>query len=1089
MSSSSAADPAAVPPRVAAVLVVTDGAEWLASVLATIAAQRYPALDLVVVDNASRDGSAEVLSRRIPSDRLLTLPRRVGFGRAVGIALQHAAVDTADLVLLLHDDLVLAPDAIARLVQALLEDPQLGIVGPKLREWSDDYLLQEVGMTVDRLGRAETRLEPSELDQGQHDRDRDVLYVSTAGMLLRREVLAALGGFDPRLPALRDDLDLCWRAWVTGARVGVVPGAVGYHIAATSRGLRPIGRGRPWEPRYLAERHAFVALLKNYGVARLLWVVPVVLLLAVAKTFAFLATRRFGDAGAVVRAYLWNLGQLPRTLRRRRVVQRRREVSDGELGRLFAPGLPRVRSYAEHLGDWLAGGGTPALLDEAEPDADRTRARQGSAVSRALRERPALVAGVTLLLVFLFGLGGLLGSGQVVGGQIAAWPESARTFLRAYASPWNGDPIASEAIASPVQALLGLLSFLGFGSAWLAQRLLVFGLVPLAWLLALRAGRLVTTRAAPRVLGATLYALSPAVLGALGEGRYGSLVVAALLPGLVLLVGRAADTATPPGSAWRAAALLAIGLATAVSAAPSAGPLLAFGLLLVVAIRASRRRRGSGQALVRLAAAGAGALGLLAPWLLALLGDSGVPAMPLVDPVTPLPLWRALAAIPDVLPGLGGGLGLLRSIAAAAVVLAGVLLGTRARPGVVLGLVAVIVVSGVGAWWVARFSSAEWLWAPGLLLPAALAQAGLGIVAARYVGAELRSYSFGLRQVLVVAAAVLVALGVVGSVIRLGSGPWTGLRLEPELLPAFVAADAERVGPYRVLVLEPAEDGIRWDVTAAQGPTMVEFGTLQSTSLLAALDAAVADVVGGNDLTAGTRLGLANVRYVVVDAAAADTDPESRPLALEQVTAQLDRQPALEPQPSGEGQVYRVRSWLPRATVLPAEQVAALSATGDLGNTADLEQTGLRRSGGGEFRGDTDVADGTLILSEAASPLWQASVGGRSLPRAEPPAALGEWPVNAFTVAGTSGPVRVRVEGGLSHRVVITGQLLLLLLLVSLALRPPRFTQRRAVRQTGRRLPVGLTEEGAGQAGARQRQPLAGGDAADDASRTPEGAP
>lgn len=1062
---------------------MTDGAEWLSSVLGTIAAQRYPALDLVVVDNASRDGSADVLARRIPSDRLLRLPRRVGFGRAVGIALQHPAVDSADMVLLLHDDLVLAPDAITRLVQALVEDPQLGIVGPKLREWSDDYLLQEVGMTIDRLGRAETRLEPAELDQGQHDRDRDVLYVSTAGMLLRREVLTALGGFDLRYPALRDDLDLCWRAWISGIRVGVVPAAVGYHIAATSRSARPIGRGRPWEPRYLAERHTLATLLKCYSTARLLWVLPVVLLLAVAKTLAFLATRRFGDAVAVVRAHLWNLGQLPRTLRRRRAVQRRRQLSDGELVRLFAPGLPRLRSYAEHLGEWLAGGSTRALLDDAEIEAERARA-QGGGLARALRERPALVAGLALLAVFLFGLGGLLGSGQVVGGQIAPWPESARVFLRAYASPWNGEPLGSDAFASPAQAVLGLLSFLGFGSAWLAQRLLVFGLVPLTWVLALRAGRLVTTRPAPRVLGATLYALSPAVLGGLAEGRYGALVVAALLPGLVLLVGRTADTTTPPGTAWRAAALLAIFLAVAVSAAPAAGPLLGAGLLLVMVTRALRPRRGFGQALVRLGVAGVGAAGLLAPWLVSLLGGSGVPATPLADPVTDLPLWRALAAAPELLPGLGGTVGVLLAVAAAAVVVAGILLGVRARPGVVVGLVAVIVVSGVGAWALARFGAVEWLWAPGLLLPAALAQAGLGIIAARYVRAELRSYAFGLRQVVVVVAAVLVAVGVLASVIRLGTGPWTELRLAPELLPAFVTADADRVGPYRVLVLEPAEDGVRWDITGAGGPSMVEFGTLQSASLAAAIDDAVADAVGGNDLTAGTRLGLANVRYVVVDAAAEDTDPDTAPVPLETVTRQLDRQPALEPQPSGEGQVYRVRSWLPRAAVVPADVLAQLDATGDPGPTAELEETGLRRVGGGVYRGETDVGEGALILAEAASPLWRATVGGVPLERAEPPAALGPWDVNAFALDGSGGPVSVRVVGGLSHRAVIAAQLLLLLALVSLALRPPRFTQRRAVRQPERRLPVGLAADG----GAREEpvdRPRVGG-SGDSASRTPE---
>jgi GT2 family glycosyltransferase len=367
---------------VCAVLVVSDGAAELPTVFATLSAQRYAALDIVVVDNATRDSTREVIARRVAPERLVRLKRRVGFGRAVGAGLRHPAAERVDLVLLLHDDLALAPNATAVLVAAFQADPNLSIVGPKLREWTEQPTLQEVGMTVDLLGRAESLLEPGELDQGQQDTQREVLYVSTAGMMLRRDVLTDLRGFDPRFPALRDDLDLCWRAWLQGHRVEVVPAAVGYHLAAASRRTRPLGRGRSWEPRELAERHTVATLLKCYGLARLIWILPLVLLVGLGKLVAFLVTRRFSDALAVARAYAWNLGQLPRTLRRRREVQRHRELGDSELARLFAPGLPRIRTYGEAAVGWIAGGGTRALLEDAElqdPEAPTRRPDDSSA--------------------------------------------------------------------------------------------------------------------------------------------------------------------------------------------------------------------------------------------------------------------------------------------------------------------------------------------------------------------------------------------------------------------------------------------------------------------------------------------------------------------------------------------------------------------------------------------------------------------------------------------------------------------------------------------------------------------------------------
>jgi len=350
---------------VSAVLVVTDGAQWLPGVLATLAAQRHPDLSLVVVDNASTDASAALLARRIPPERLVTLPRRVGFGRAVDAGLACKAFGEPDFVLLVHDDLALAPDAVEAMVEAMVADPDLSIVGPKLREWGDDPILQAVGTTIDRFGRAETLLEPVERDQGQQDRQREVLYVSTAGMFLRAGVLSRVGGFDARFRLFRDDLDLCWRAWLLGERTEVVPAALGYHVAASSRRLRTVGRGRAWEGRELAERHSVATLLKCYGPLRLAGVLPLLLLLAVGKIAGFLVTRRFGDALAVLRAYGWNVLQLPRTLRRRSAVQRRRTASDVDIARLFAPGLPRVRSYVEAGAAWMAGGGTRALLEDA----------------------------------------------------------------------------------------------------------------------------------------------------------------------------------------------------------------------------------------------------------------------------------------------------------------------------------------------------------------------------------------------------------------------------------------------------------------------------------------------------------------------------------------------------------------------------------------------------------------------------------------------------------------------------------------------------------------------------------------------------
>jgi GT2 family glycosyltransferase len=1030
-------------PRVAAILVVHNGEEWLGSALATIAAQRYPALDLVVVDNASHDGGIQLLGRHIHPDRLITLSRNVGFGRAVGTALKHPTVEAADYLVLLHDDLVLAPDAIAELVEAIQADPTIGIVGPKLREWSEDYVIQEVGMTIDRFGRAETLLEPGELDQGQHDRGRDVLYVSTAGMLLRRDVLRTLGGFDARFPAFRDDLDLCWRAWLAGMRVEVVPEAVAYHLAASSRTPRAPLASRSGQARYYAERHTIATLLKNYSAARLAWVLPILILLAVAKIAGFLATRRFGDAAAVAKAYLWNLRQILPTLRRRRHVQRHRVVSDAELARLFAPGLPRLHAYADTIATWAAGEDTRALIDDTQarcldPIDDPLATKP---VLRALRDHPAACVGGVLLVCYLIGLIPLLGGGQLVGGEIAPWPHSAGAFLRAYASAWNAGPLASSGFGSPAQVLLGLASLVGFGSAWVAQRLLVFGLLPLAWVLALRAGRLVTTLKAPRVLGATLYVLSPVLIGALAQGRYGVLVTGALLPGLVLVTMRAADVRTPPGSAWRAAALLTLGLVTSAAFAPVIGLLLFLALLLVTVGGAFRGVPGTRAATLRLVAAAGGAVALLAPWLgsialgggLVLRGGAGDVASGLA----PLRLWRALTMVPAATPELSGPAGLLSAALACAVVVAAVGVALRIRPGPVCGLITIVVVSGLAAWGTARLGG-QAVWVPALLLPGALALAVLGVVATRWLVPALRACDFGARQLLTAVAAGVVVIGVTGGAVLLATGPWEGLRRDPDLVPAFVSADVPTVGPYRVLLLADQDGTVGWDVTDGAGPSMVSYGTLPSSALLGFLDAAVGQAAGGADPSAGSALGLANIRYVVLSAPS------------DMLATALGRQPALEPLPSGGGRVYRVQTWLPRAVVLPPDRGEALRKTLDVAATDGLEAARLQAAGLGEFRG-APADGGLLVVSEASSPLWRATANGRLLERAELP------PFNAFSLPSGHHDVVVWASDDV-HRLVVLAQIALVLGVISLALRPPGFTRKKAKAAAVRSLPAELAE-------------------------------
>jgi GT2 family glycosyltransferase len=1006
-------------PTVLVVLVTHDGAAWLPRTLAALDAQTHATLDVVAVDNGSTDHSRQLLLEHLGPDRVLVAERDLGFGAAVSMALDARDVAHAPYVLLLHDDIALAPDAVEHLVAALDADPRLAIVGPKLRTWQDDRELQAVGWTIDITGRADSGVDEGELDQGQRDQERRALYVSTAGMLLRRRVCEELDRFDRRYHLFRDDLDLCWRAWLAGHDVEVVPEAQAQHLAAATNYLR-LGQTRFIGPRYFAERNTLATLLKNYGPARLVPTVLLYFLVGIAKVLGFLLTRRVSDAWQTVRAWLWNAWHLPETWRLRRRIQATRTRSDGELRDLFGKLSPRVRAYAEAIADWVSGGD---VNDEHRP-VPRAATERSSGPRRLagfLVRRPVLVVGALLAVVFLAGAASLLVPGELRGGELAPWPATPAAFLVDYAAGWHeGGAFGTSASPSPSQALLGLYGFVTLGSAYLAPRLLLLGLPLVAWLLALRAAQIFSDRRLPRVAAATAYVLSPPVLAALVTGRLGALVVAAAIPGLVAAGAVLARPTSTAAQAWRAVAGATLLTAIAGAFEPFVLPaaLLGGALLLALATLQVRDAVWRRALTTRIAVCAVGPLVLLLPWSLELVtGDT--PWRVGEGTVVAAELWRWLALAPtglDGFPGLIAGLGFLLAG------LLGLTLGGPHRPRLVAGLWVVALAGGLGAWWLGRTGAAAWAGVPLLLVAASYA--GLFAVAFATAEAQLTRHAFGWRQLaaLTTALAVTASLGVAAwSLVR---GPLDAYVVDQPSLPAFVTAAAEEDDPFRVLVLADVDGEVRWEVVDGHGPDMTGYGLPYEVAGVDLVAPVVEDALAGRDPGAAQRLGALNVRYVVVP-------PGGDSAALDEV---LRSQPALEPRPVADGRVLAVTGWLPRAALLDADAASALRDRGELPDEGASRS--LRAVDPGHYRGSA-VTPGTVAIAERDDAGWLATAGDRALSRTT------EAGLPRFQDVPAGSAVEVAHDGDTARTFAVTGQLLALLLAVSLALRPPGFARRR----------------------------------------------
>ncbi|WP_369223120.1 glycosyltransferase [Streptomyces sp. R39] len=1031
---------------VTAVLVSHDGARWLPDALAGLLGQERPVQYAVAADTGSADDSAQQLTASLGDANVLHLARRTGFGQAVEEASRTAPVLTPDdlpylkrpsgwdpvnrqwrddaydmpelpygepvqWLWLLHDDCAPEPGALAQLLRVVDNEMELGrddvaVVGPKLRGWYDRRQLLEVGVTIANSGRRWTGLDRREQDQGQHDHVRPVLSVSTAGMLIRRDVFEELGGFDRRLPLMRDDVDLCWRATNAGHRVLVAPEAVVRHAEAASRERRTVdcaGRTSA-SPHKVDKAGAIYTLLVNARTAALPWIMLRLVLGTLLRTVAYLVGKVPGQALDEIRGLLGTLLRPERIIagRRRRG---RSQLDKGELRPLFPPPGATVRATVEQVAGNLFGGddeisaaGRHGGAVESGPggdDAEFLEIEQFARLKRIAR-KPGPVLFLVLLLISLAACRALLGSGALAGGALLPAPDTASELWSRYLDAWHAVGAGGTPAAPPYLAIVAALASLLFGSTGLAVTVLLVASVPLAGFTAYFASRPLVTSRLLRAWAAIAYAFLPAATGALAGGRIGTAVLAILLP-LIARAGIAASgLANSSGTrgSWRATWAYALLLTITTAFTPIVWPI---ALVLGLAVLAVRRSDLVASGLRLLAQLGTPLL-VLAPWSLTLLPfgffkEAG------------LEYGSSAASALDLLGASPGGPGTVDGLMLIGVVLAALAALLRSeRQSAVRTAWAVALVGLVFA-----VLSNQSAWAgPATLVygVAILSAAALGADGARSRVAE---QSFGWRQPVAALIAFASAAGplllAAGWMLAGADGPVE--RRDPSQVPAFVAEDSTTTDQVRTLVLDSDSTArVSYMLVRGSGARMGDAEVATADGENAKLDKVVANLVAGSGADQADELGGFAVRYVLVHKG-----------APRDITRVLDATPGLSrlSQQNG-GALWRVDRQVSRATIVSANG----SGTPDSVPAGPVDIHTTVPTG----------ADGRVLrLADSASPGWTATLDGKPLTRT----TVDGW-AQGFQLPASGGTLDVTYDTPITHTAWLWAQGALAVVLIVLAL-------------------------------------------------------
>jgi GT2 family glycosyltransferase len=1035
---------------VTAVIVAHDGAAWLQHLIDALNEQTRPVQRVVAVDTGSRDRSGAVLTAQLGQGAVFGMDRSTGYAVAVRHAVQHKAAavpvaapaggagahgtsgragasgrggpDQVEWLWLLHDDCAPAADALEQLLRGAAETPAAGVLGPKLMDWTDRRVVVEAGLALDAVGRRITGIEPREVDQGQHDGDRDALAVCSAGMLVRRDIWEQVGGFDPGMTLFGEDIDFCWRVHAAGLRVRVITDAVVFHARAATKGRRAISVGR--RARLLDRRNGLVTLLGNLPAGPMLASLIGNLTLSLLRTMFYLIAKRPTAALDESAAVLGVAGHPLRLAKARRLRARGRRAAYGAL-RADLPAGHSIRRAAEFAASVLFRSSHEDLAGahhaSDDPDDDESLLTDSGVMQRLLT-RPGVLLVLGLIAITIAAERSVITGGVLGGGALLPAYEGASSLWAQFLQAYHPVGIGSTSAGPPYVGLLALLATVLLGKSWLAVDVLLLGCVPLAGCTAFLALRRVTLSIPVRLWAAASYALLPVAFGAISAGRLGSAVAFVLIPVIGMLAGRMFSQ--PPKIARRAA--WATGLAIAVGAAFV--PLL-WPMAVVAAVLAALTLRRPGPALFgNLAIVVLTPAVLLLPWLIQvlvhpsrLLLEAGLqqPGLATVD----LPAKSLLLLSP-------GGPGLPPYWVSAALVLAGLaaLLASRRLTLVMsgwtvalLGLAAAMLASRVTV--IAPGGQPVTAW-PGVAL--AVAAAGLVLAAAAAADSVLRPDSAGSRAVsgggrsgarrpssarsFPVAVLGLVACTAPGlaAAYWLMNGVSGPIGAAPgEIVPSVVSATAGAQRELRTLVLTASRSG-RFSFLLLRGnsPEFSYPDVSQVPSVQAALSKAVAALVapgGGEAADQSQQLARFDIGFVLMRA------PINAGLAsvLDGVSGmtQVSMTPAFD--------LWRLSKLPSRVSVIEPSGAVVPIGSGPVGVSGATVPT----------------AGGTVLLSEPAGG-WSAAVNGHALsPVASPD---GSW-AQAFRLPPGGGTLTISRDA-LLRNLLMAVDLLAFVVVAALAL-------------------------------------------------------
>lgn len=317
--------------KAALVILNFNGKNFLERFLPSVIKYSLPYVKIIVGDNNSTDDSVSFLKEHYPAIDTVILNQNYGFAEGYNQVLKH--ID-AGYYFLLNSDVELK-ESWEPMVHYLDNNPGVAAVQPKILSHAQPDHFEHAGAAggwIDELGYpfcAGRILNKFEEDRGQYDNRSEIFWASGAAMLVRANLFHELGGFDGDYFAHMEEIDWCWRAKKNGWKIMAMPEVKVFHIGG---GTLPYHSERKI---FLNFRNNIATLIKNEPGGKLLYVLPVRLILDAVAMIQFFVKGNAKGSIAIIKAYINILKWIPSLIKKRKIIGLQTVGKKFESGGLF----------------------------------------------------------------------------------------------------------------------------------------------------------------------------------------------------------------------------------------------------------------------------------------------------------------------------------------------------------------------------------------------------------------------------------------------------------------------------------------------------------------------------------------------------------------------------------------------------------------------------------------------------------------------------------------------------------------------------------------------------------------------------------